>query len=404
MSYLTMDKKIIHPALRDPIRTYSVGFNDELITECSGQCSHPICDFSYLSLKAHHIIHHARGGLTIKPNGLMLCTRCHRLLHDGFIPQRLAFSIKYWISSGRKAPLIINQTSADELVSQAEKIKFDNSLSVNARFTLLNDLLIAANFLSSRNARYFTFINIIAAKIGVLNNGTSSLRSSLNAMLISMDCRRKWAQILAANATRYAKEINHHWLALYFTHSRAVGFNARNRFGNAVNEFRKALNLWDTIPKSRSRHDEAVQIKHRLLREMAVCRSKKTQNSTKAKSEVLTSLDMAEAIGDHHNIDDALVRCVEGLIYLNELSRAEVYLDRLYGNWERLDNHLKTITMKMDARLALAQNRTNRAKEMIEKGLKWSLKYRFHHQSYHFKRLDWNMKLVFQNKRQSIIT
>jgi hypothetical protein len=299
---------------------------------------------------------------------------------------------------------MISQTSADELVSQAEKIRTDDSLSINERFTLLNDLLIAANFLPSRDGRYFTFINIIAAKIRSLNDGTSPLRSSLTAMLVSMDCRRRWAQILAANATRYAEEINHHWLALYFTHSRAVGFNARNQFRNAVNEFRKALNLWEAIPKSRSRYDETSHIEHRLLREMAVCRAKETQNSIKAKSEVLTSLNMAEAIGDPHDIGDALVRCVEGFIYLNELSRAEVYLDRLYGNWATLDDHLKAITMKMDARLALIQNRTNRAEEMIEKGLEWSLKYRFHHQSYHFKRLDWNMKLVFQNKRQSIIT
>jgi len=345
-----------------------------------------------------------RGGLTIKPNGLMLCARCHQMLHDGFIPQRLSFLLKYWITSGKSEPLIIEKVSADELVIQAEKIKNDRELSVNEKFTRLNDILITANFLPSQNARYFVFINTIAAKVSTLNDGTPPLRNSLDAMLTSMDCRRKWAQRLAANARRYAKEINHHWLALYFIHSRAVGFNARNLFNYAVNEFRKALNFWETIPKSGSNQDEAQQLKSRLLREMAVCRAKETQNSEKAKSEILTSLAMAESIGETHNIDDALIRCVEGFTYMGNLPKAEIYLDRLYGNWPRLDPNLKAITMKMDVKLALAQNRTEYTGEVIEKGLEWSLKHRLYHQSYHFSRLKWNINLKFKDNRQRIIT
>jgi hypothetical protein len=210
--------------------------------------------------------------------------------------------------------------------------------------------------------------------------------------------------VLAANAKRYADEINHHWMALYFIHSRAVSFNARNRFKSAVNKFKKALDFWQTIPKSKSSQAEAQQLKSRPVREMAVCRVKATQNSTKAKREVLTSLDMAQGIGERHNIDEALVRCVEGFIYLGELSKAGFYLDKLYYNWPILDNHLKAITMKMDVMLALAENRTNHALGMIEKGLEWSKKYQFHHQLYHFTRLDWNIKLRFQDKRQRIIT
>jgi len=399
-----MDKKIVHPSLRDPIRTYSGATNYELVAECGGRCSHPMCDYSYLSLKAHHIIHHSRGGFTIKENGLMLCRKCHDLLHDGFVPQRLAFLFKYWIASGKAASLCVEKVSADELVNHAEKIKAEKNLSVNEKFTQLNDILIAANFLPSRNERYFVFINAIAAKVSILSDGVSPLCYSLGAMLASMNYRRKWAQILAANASKYANEINHHWLALYFSHSRAVGFNARTRFEDAVAEFKKALNLLDKMPIFKSDRDKIQQVKSRLLREMAICRAKEKQNSWKAKNEILTSFDMAEALGDPHNIDDALVRCVEGFIYLGEFSKAEVYLDKLYENWSRLDDHLKAITMKMDARLALAQDRIGRAEEMTEKGLEWSRKYQFHHQSYHFSRLHWNIKLKFQDKRQRIIT
>jgi hypothetical protein len=398
-----MDKKIIHPDLRDPMRTYSGVPQQELTTECSGRCSHPMCDYSYLSIKAHHIIHHARGGLTVRPNGLMLCSKCHQLLHDGFIPQRLAFLIKYWVASGREVPLEVQEVSADELVSQAENIKDDKKLSPNEKFTELNDVLIKANFLPSRNTRYYVFINTIAAKVSILNDGVSPLRSELSAMLVSMDYRRKWAQILAANGSRYAREINHHWLNLYFIHSRAVGFNARNSFKGAVREFKEALNALDGIPISKRYQNEAQQVRSRLLREMAVCRAKEKPKSRKAGREILTSLDMAEAVGNSHNIDDALVRCVEGFIYLDEFPKAELYLSRLYENWTRLDDHLKAITMKMDAKLSLAPEKISHAEGLIEKGLKWSLKHKFHHQVYHFSRLNWNIKLKFEDKRQIFI-
>ena len=219
-----------------------------------------------------------------------------------------------------------------------------------------------------------------------------------------MDFRRKWAQILAANAKRYAKAINHNQLALYFIHSRAVSFNARSRFHSAVTEFRKALDFLDSISVSKINQSSTQQLRTRLLREMAVCRAKETKNSSKAKNEILNSLDMAEAIGESHNIDDALVRCVEGFIYFDDLIKAEAYLDKLYCNWSRLDPHLKAITIKMDAKLALAQNNDNRAEEMIFKGLQWSQEHHFHHQTYHFTMLNWNIKQYHNNNRQRIIT
>ena len=399
-----MDKKIIHQKFRDSIRNYTGELLKNLMAEASGKCSHPFCDSPYLSLNAHHIFYHARGGLTTRPNGLILCKRCHRLLHDGLIPQRLVQLIKHWVSSERLPPLSNDNISTEELAIKAERIKTDNYMTVNQKFNELNDILIAANFFPLKSFRYFVFVNTIAAKVSILNDGTSTLRSSLSDMLVSMDHRRKWAQTLAANAFKYAKIINHHWLALYFIHSRAVGFNARNKFSVAVSEFRKALAFLKSIQISKDMRDEAIQVKSRLIREMAVCRAKETNRASKTKNEVLVSLDIANSIGEFHNIDDALVRCVEGFIYIGELSKAETYLDRLYRNWSRLNNHLKAITMKMDAKLSMAQNRMNRANKIICKGLEWSTEHRFYHQTYHFKRLAWHMNLDFQDNRQRIIT
>ncbi|MBW3019568.1 HNH endonuclease [Candidatus Woesearchaeota archaeon] len=399
-----MDKKIVHPQYRDPIREYTGKLLKELVAEAGKRCSHPSCDSQYLSLNAHHIIYHARGGPTNRLNGLLLCKRCHKLLHDGLIPQRLVYIIKNWILSSRTAPLPISNISAEELESKSDSIANDKSLTVNEKFSELNDILIAANFLPSKSSMFFVFVNTIAAKVRILNDGTYTLRSSLDNMLISMDHRRKWAQILAANAFRYAEEIKYQWQSLYLLHSRAVGFNARNKFSYAVNEFKNALAYLENMRVSNDKKNEAKQVKTRLLREMAVCRAKEKHRSTKAKNEFQLSFDMAHSIGELHNIDDALVRCVEGSIYLGELSSAETYLDKLYLNWPRMDNHLKAITMKMDAKLSIAQNRMDNAENLIEKGLNWSSDHGFYHQMYHFKRLEWQMKLEFKDNRQRIIT
>ena len=91
----------------------------------------------------------------------------------------------------RKDPLVIDRVSADELVIQTERIKFDHNLTVNEKFRRLNNILIIGNFLPSRNARYFVFIHAIAAKVSTLNDGTSPLRSNIDTMLISMNYRCK---------------------------------------------------------------------------------------------------------------------------------------------------------------------------------------------------------------------
>ncbi len=399
-----MNRKLVKPTLRDSRRTFSGEELRQLLHECRAHCSHPMCDYPHLSLRAHHIIQHAYGGLTVNPNGLMLCTNCHRRLHDGFIPTRLAFLIKNWLSSGEASPLPLNTISPDEMVAQAEKTTNDISLSANVKFTRLNDILIAANFLPSRNARLFVFVNVLASKTKTLNDGVSPLRSTLNAMLISMDNRRAWAQMVAASALRYAKEINHHWLGVYFIHSRAVGFNARNRFDRAVAEFRKALNFLDHFPSPQKHSSEVQILESRLLREMGVCMAKNSQSSTKGKKNILASFEMANAIGDTHNIDDALIRCTEGFIYLNDIPKAERYLQKLYGNWPRLDSNLKAITMKMNAKLALAQNETTCAEDIISQGSEWCSKYHLHHQSYHFARLGWHISLRLDDNRAKIMT
>lgn len=121
---MDINKKTIPLKSRDQTRNYSGIILQELLLNAGYRCSHPYCDSPYFSLNAHHIIFHSHGGLTVKLNGLILCARCHRLLHEGPIPRQLAYNIKYWIDSGRTVPFIIEGVSPDEL--GGFKKNFDN--------------------------------------------------------------------------------------------------------------------------------------------------------------------------------------------------------------------------------------------------------------------------------------
>ena len=89
-----IDKKLVPPASRDPIRIFEGARLEALLRESLGRCAHPFCDSPYLSLEAHHILYHSCGGPTEPINGLMLCVNCHRLLHAGFMPSRYILALK----------------------------------------------------------------------------------------------------------------------------------------------------------------------------------------------------------------------------------------------------------------------------------------------------------------------
>lgn len=261
---------------RDRIRLFRGADLADLRFESDYHCSHPFCDYPELSLEAHHIIEHARGGLTTKPNGLILCSRCHRMVHDGMVPKRLLFFIKAQQQSGTPFSVIDAAVSTDVLMVRIRAVRNSTTMDANEKFRLLNDILIAANFLPSETERFAVFVMAIGVKVSVLNDGISPIRSSLNSMLLSMEARRKRAQVLAASAVWYATKIYDNWLALSFIHSRAVAFNARNIFPRAVREFTRALDRLDSLHLAVGRREEALELRARLLREMAVCRAKIT--------------------------------------------------------------------------------------------------------------------------------
>ena len=391
-------------ALMDRTRYYRGEARTDLLIESDYHCSHPFCDYPYLPLKAHHIIQYSKGGLTTRPNGLILCKQCHKMVHDGMVPKRLQLLIKATLQTRELKSLSATPISADDLISRINAVRSDTELDASEKFHLLNDILVAANFLSCEPSRFAVFGMAIACKVGILNDGVSPLRSNLGNMLLSMNARRKWAQVLAANAIWYAQSIRDTWLTLYFMHSRAVGFNARNDFPRAVRAFKRAIDYLDSMTIPIARHEDASQLRARLIREMAVCRAKITQHSKLALKEVERSLDMSSAAGEPQGIFDALNRCIEAFVYEGELLKAESYLDKLMSSWGAISDHSKAIAMKMHGKLLLAQNKASMADEVIQQGLDFSLSHKFHHQIYHFKRLQWNRTCKELEPRTSIIT
>lgn len=372
------------------------------MAESSRRCSHPCCDSPFLSLQAHHMIFHSRGGITRRENGLLLCRNCHSLLHDGFMPPRLVFAMKRrGNSGGLKAG--IGYQDADALFERIEIVRH-TPLTPAAKFTLLNDILVDANFLSSTAGKFMVLAHALVAKAAVLNDQTPPVRATLASTLTAMDNRRLWSQILSSRAARYARKIGDDWLAIRALHAIAVCYNARNRFSSSVAAHRRVLRFLDSRGSSFMNRESAHMLRGRVLREMGVCMAKHTERSTHAPRRVNESLDMASALGDPHDIDDALVRCCEAATFLNDLREASTVLGRLYGRWSGMDANLKAIVIKLDARLAIAVGKRADAEELVSRGSRWCESHGIHHQAYHFARLAWNLERGASDARHTILT
>ncbi|MGD2111692.1 MAG: HNH endonuclease signature motif containing protein, partial [Phycisphaerae bacterium] len=297
------DKKKVPPHQRDDQRLFTGSELRALMAESNRRCCHPCCDSPYLSLQAHHMIYHSRGGITRRENGLLLCRNCHAMLHDGFMPPRLVFALKRPdASEGIMAEIELND--ADALLERVEVVRH-TPLTPAAKFTLLNDILVDANFLRSTTGKFIVLAHALVAKGAVLNDQTPPVRATLASTLAAMDNRRLWSQMLSSRAARYARKFGDDWLAARALHAIAVCYNARNRFSSSVAAHRRVLRFLGSRASSVRDCERAEMFRGRILREMGVCMAKHTERSTHATRRVGESLDMATAIGDPHDIDDA---------------------------------------------------------------------------------------------------
>jgi hypothetical protein len=349
------------------------------------------------------MIYHSRGGITRRENGLMLCHNCHLRLHDGFIPLRLVFAFKQDLLRGGSDSPVAAELCTDGLLDEVRRIR-ESPLTPSAQFTLLNDILIDANSLRSIPGRNMVFVHVLLAKASVLNDSTPPIRATLESTLASMDNRRAWAAALASKAAKYARMLGDAWLCARGLHVIAVCYNARNRFGSAVAAHRRVLGYVGEAHWGKVLRERTEMFRGRVLREMGVCRAKQTARSTAARGNVLASLEVARAIGARGDIDDALVRCCEAATFLGDLKKARAYLDELYGVWSRMNANHKAITVKLDARLAMAAGASSVAEERIEQGRQWCASNGIHHQAYHFARLAWNLERGSLRHRRAFIT
>lgn len=355
-----------------------------------------------MSLEAHHIIFHARGGLTHPDNGLLVCKNCHAAFHESLVARRLAFEIKRHLRQRGYYPYIEIKAAPEELVQQINAIQQQNVLPTD-RFQRINDVIICANFLPCPPDRNFVFGHALLAKVSILSDGTWPLRSNLEDTLESMKNRRLWGQILAAKAMNYGKRINDFWLVARSFHARAVGFNAQNRFLDAVRAHRRLLSYVDGVMNSNGKGDRLEMFRGRILREMGACMAKDSVGSSGARRYAATSLELAKALGDPHDIDDALIRCCETETFLGDFAHAHKVLERLYSDWHRMDANLRAITTKLDARLAIAEGEMANAEELIAQGLAFCREHGVNHQAYHFARLAWHLERGITDRR-GIIT
>lgn len=294
-------------------------------------------------------------------------------------------------------------TCTDSLVNEIKRIA-ESLLTPGEKFALLNDVMIDANFLRSEQSRILVFANALLAKAAVLNDGTPPVRASLVSTLDSMEQRRAWATILAGRAAHYAGRIGDDWLQVRGRHVVAVCYNARGRFATSVRRHKALLAMVDGVKRDAQNSDAADLFRARIAREMGVCMAKRSHSEDAARSSTLESWKVARAVGSLGDIDDAMVRCCEAETFLGNLSAARRRLDELYSHWHRMTDNLRAITLKLDARLAMASGDRRAAESSVARGVDWCNSHGIHHQSYHFARLNWNIERGLLSERRAYLT
>lgn len=333
----------------------------------------------------------------------MLCDDCHVFLHEGTIPLRFAFAMKLGLREAPFAPVQPGPACPETLMDEITRIG-RSPLTPGAKFTLLNDVLIDANFLTSERGRILVFAHALLAKASVLNDGTPPVRASLQATLDSMTQRRAWAAMLATRAAKYGSRLDDNWLQARGRHVVAVCHNARNRFEDAVKTHRKLLSFIDGMKWNSANRDGIDLFRARIVREMAVCMAKKSHLADAARLHTMDSHGVARAVGMAGDVDDALVRCCEAETFLGDLRGARRHLDDLYSDWHRMTDNLRAITLKLDARLAMAAGDRAAAEKLIDSGADWCATHGVHHQAYHFARLRWNVESGMLRERSAYLT
>ena len=332
----------------------------------------------------------------------MLCPRCHRLVHDGCVPLRLAYSMKGHVHG---LPSVIDVISkipptGDEILA-CLRAKTVCQEEPHERLRFMNDLIVLANGISSIAERDYLFATLLLQKVSILSDGTEPLRRDYTATLRAMQHRRGWANIMAANAGRYAS--GEPMLRLTAEHCRAVGYNAMRRFDQGARVHFRILQQLEAMRADKRKEDDLFL--GRIMRERAVCLAKNSATSSLAPQLARQSFDLATSIGHRHDIQDALIRCCEVSMYVGEYSAASSYLDKLRENMKDLDANLKAITLKLEARLAVCTGQIVVAKGIIDAGLRHCDDARVMHQKYHFQSLDWQIQQsTTDDPRQIILT
>jgi hypothetical protein len=309
-------------------------------------------------------------------------------VHDTCTPKQLLFLIK---DSHRQGQTIYvrDQTQppkADGLRAAANDL-IELALDPTDKFCRLNECLIEANFLDKAVDRYYVFANVLLAKAAILADHTPTLRQSPSATVASMHARRRWASFLAARAAKYAKIIHSHDLVLRSLHAYAVGYNARGNAKKATQSFFAMLQYAEAHAPLEISQDIQSAILARNLRERAVCLAKANSNSNSAAHLVTQSMEIVEAEGTPHEIDDTHIRCCEVFTYLNQQHEATKHLDFLQSALPRMNPNLKAMTMKVSARFFMTFRELNKAEESLATGVLLASQHSLFHQQYMLRRL-----------------
>jgi hypothetical protein len=370
--------------MKDPRRRFRSATLAEIFAQFGQECVNPWCDSKSFPLNGHHIYAHCFGGRSVIENALVLCTRCHRLVHSGTIPLCVQIA---WRTGQHVESLVEELLFNDELIAAIQSVPVSITETPHQRLLALNSYLVqACDPRQSEAARLYAFAEIMLAKAAVLNDAYPERHPASDPDSSAMKSRYAGILPFGSCALKHARAANHPAAMIRALHYRSIAYDTMSRPREAIKALCQAWTLCEELMNRGRREFHALSQPGRILRSRALIRVRMNGDDGKASSEFNQGLSLADA-GNLSDYNEAQLREVQFCLLTSQVKKAEKKLADVWLRITDLDANSRLLAYRMAAELDFAHGEAQHLPPLIDAGIQEAVTYRAFKQEYHFRNL-----------------
>ncbi len=373
----------------DPSRSFSDVTVADIYATQGHICSNPYCEFEQLPLEAHHIFAHSLGGKSVLDNALILCKKCHSLVHRGCVPLEVLFKWKKIVRDNFDYAI-----NPDELWSKVRSVPISTILSGHDRLVKLNKLLVQANFLKSTTARNFIIGEIMLAKAAVLSDSFRIVRGNKQYLKIAMDTRNRKILPYGASAIFLGDWVKSPAITVRALHYRSNAYSAIGNYKKSLRTLKKAWEICQAVSSKGKPNDfHELSTPSRIIRNISLIRARLKGSSYRSEKEYNLGISLSSKYGDVADYDEAILRRIQLKISIGKLHEAEKELDNISDKLSNMDVNTKLIGIRLRVEILLKRNgNIYEIKNIVDNALKQAISHQLHRQEFHFHTINEMMK------------